>query len=317
MRPLIILVIFSTVVLCFPLEAQVPDRTRVRPDMHEGVVREGHLQFTHVDRNKRRRLTLDLYRPNEGQGPFPAIVIYFGGGWQNGRPGIFAPVAQALAQRGYVCIVPEYRLSGEKPFPAAVHDCKAAIRWTRGNARRFKIDPTRIATMGGSAGGHLSGFMGATNGIARFEGEGDYRAVSSRVQASVVMCGPMSLLLPHIVERVEKAAAKSEGDAIMAFMGGALPGQNTGIYKEASPLTHVGEHSPPMLFIDGELDRPGLRHEEFRARLTAHEIPHDFLILPGAPHPFWNMREWFGPTIEAVDGFLTKHMPPKGGDGSK
>ena len=52
---------------------------------------------------------------------------------------------------------------------------------------------------------------------------------------------------------------KSEGDAIMAFMGGALPGQNTGIYKEASPLTHVGEHSPPMLFIDGELDRPGLR----------------------------------------------------------
>ena len=220
-------------------------------------------------------------------------------------------------QRGYVCIVPEYRLSGEKPFPAAVHDCKAAIRWARGNARRFKIDPMRIATMGGSAGGHLSGFMGATNGIARFEGEGDYRTVSSRVQASVVMCGPMSLLLPHIVERVEKAAAKSEGDAIMAFMGGALPGQKTGIYKEASPLTHVGEHSPPMLFIDGELDRPGLRHEEFRARLTAHGIPHDFLILPGAPHPFWSMREWFVPTIEAVDGFLTKHMPPKGRDGSK
>ena len=131
MRPVIILVIFSTVVLCFPLKAQVSDRTRVRPDMHEGVVREGHLQFTHVDRNKRRRLTLDLYRPKDGQGPFPAIVIYFGGGWQNGRPGIFAPVAQALAQRGYVCIVPEYRLSGEKPFPAAVHDCKASILSTR------------------------------------------------------------------------------------------------------------------------------------------------------------------------------------------
>ena len=103
----------------------------------------------------------------------------------------------------------------------------------------------------------------------------------------------------------------------MAFMAGSLPGQKTGIYEEASPLTHVGEHSPPMLFIDGELDRPGLRHEEFRARLTAHEIPHDFLILPGAPHPFWNMREWFVPTIEAVDKFLTKHMPLKERDGSK
>ena len=89
---------------------QAPDRSRVKPDMHEGVVREGHLQFTHVDKAKRRRLTLDLYRPSIGKGPFPAVVIYFGGGWQNGRPGIFAPIAQALAQRGYVCVVPEYRL---------------------------------------------------------------------------------------------------------------------------------------------------------------------------------------------------------------
>ena len=88
------------------------------------------------------------------------------------------------------------------------------------------------------------GFMGATNGIARFEGEGDHRGSSSEVQASVVMCGPMSLFLPHIVERLEKAAAKSEGDAIMAFMGGALPGRNSRIYEEASPLTHVGKHAP-------------------------------------------------------------------------
>ena len=292
-----------------PVCGQAPDRSRVKPDMHEGVVREGHLQFTHVDKAKRRRLTLDLYRPSSGKGPFPAVVIYFGGGWQNGRPGIFAPIAQALARRGYVCVVPEYRLSGEKPFPAAIHDCKAAIRWTRANAGRYRIDPDRIATLGGSAGGHLSGFMGATNGIDRFEGEGDHRGISSRVQASVVMCGPMSLLLPHIVERVEKAAGKPEGDAIIAFMGGALPAQETGIYREASPLTHVGKHAPPMLFIDGELDRPGIRHEEFRARLSKHGIPHEFEVMPGAPHPFWNMKEWFLPTIEAVDAFLKKHLP--------
>ena len=67
-----------------PLFGQAPDRSRVKPDMHEGVVREGHLQFTHVDKAKRRRLTLDLYRPDSGKGPFPAVVLYFGGGWQNG-----------------------------------------------------------------------------------------------------------------------------------------------------------------------------------------------------------------------------------------
>ncbi len=314
---LLSLSLFALISRGSPVEGRSPDRTRVKPDMHEGVVREAHLQFTHVDRFKRRRLTLDLYRPENGAGPFPGVVIYFGGGWQNGRPGIFAPLAQALAQRGYVCIVPEYRLSGEKPFPAAVHDCKAAIRWARANAKRYGIAPDRIATLGGSAGGHLAGFMGATNGIARFEGEGDHRGSSSEVQASVVMCGPMSLLLPHIVERVEKAAAKSEGDAIMAFMGGALPGRNSRIYEEASPLTHVGKHAPPMLFIDGELDRPGVRHNDFRARLAECRIPHEFIVMPGAPHPFWSMREWFGPTIDAVDKFLSTHMPPKNKVGSE
>lgn len=161
------------------------------------------------------------------------------------------------------------------------------------------------------------GFMGATNGIARFEGEGDHRGSSSEVQASVVMCGPMSLFLPHIVERLEKAAAKSEGDAIMAFMGGALPGRNSRIYEEASPLTHVGKHAPPMLFIDGELDRHGVRRNDFRARLAECRIPHEFIVMPGAPHPFWSMREWFGPTIDAVDKFLSIHMPPKNKVGSE
>ena len=254
--------------------------------MHEGVLREPHIIFTYVDEKKRRRLTLDLYRPAKGKGPYPAIVMYFGGGWQNGRPGIFASLAQALAQRGYTCVVPQYRLSGEKPFPAAVHDCKAAIRWTRRNARRYGIAPDRIACLGGSAGGHLSGFMAATNGIKRFEGKGDHRDVSSDVQSAIVMCGPMNLLSARIVERVEKAAAKPEGVAIIDFMGGALPAQKTGIYREASPLTHLGERTPPMLFIDGELDRPRVRYTEFWSKMDKHKIPHEFVLMPGAPHPF-------------------------------
>ena len=292
-----------------PTDTDKPDRTRVKPDMYEGVCKEPHMIFTYVDEKKRRRLTLDLYRPTEGKGPYPVIVMYFGGGWQNGRPGIFAALAQALTQRGYVCVVPQYRLSGEKPFPAAVYDCKAAIRWTRKNARRFTMDPNRIACLGGSAGGHLSGFMAASNGIKRFEGKGDNLDFSSEVQAAIVMCGAMNLLSPHIVERVEKAVAKSEGDAIMDFMGAALPSQKTGIYREASPLTHVSQRTPPMLFIDGELDRPSIRYTEFWSKMDEHKIPHKFVLMPKAPHPFWNMREWFLPTINAVDTFLKKHLP--------
>ncbi|HIG85255.1 MAG TPA: alpha/beta hydrolase [Verrucomicrobia bacterium] len=288
-----------------------PDRSRVLLDMNEGIIREPHIMFTYVDEKKRRRLTLDLYRPAKTETPSPAIIMYFGGGWQNGRPGIFASLAQGMAQRGYVCVVPEYRLSGEKPFPAAVHDCKAAIRWTRRNAKRFNINPNRIASMGGSAGGHLAGFMATTNGVKRFEGQGSNRDFSSNVQAAIVMCGPMTLLLPHIIERVEKAAGKPEGDAIIDFMGGALPAQKTGIYIEASPLTHVSAQTPPMLFIDGEFDRPRTRYTEFWTKMDNYNIPHEFVLMPKAPHPFWNMREWFIPTLDGVDNFLKKHLQKK------
>ncbi len=311
MKTLLILISFLVLVPLLPAQGKPtdkPDRTRVKPDMYEGVRKEPHMIFTYVDEKKRRRLTLDLYRPAEGKGPCRVIVMYFGGGWQNGRPGIFATLAQALAQRGYACVVPQYRLSGEKPFPAAVHDCKAAIRWTRKNAKRFKMHPNRIACLGGSAGGHLSGFMAASNGVARFEGRGEHREFSSDVQAAIVMCGPMNLLSAHIVNRVEKAAAKSEGDAIIDFMGGALPSQKTGIYREASPLTHVNKSTPPMLFIDGEFDRPRIRYTEFRTKLDKHKIPNEFVLMPKAPHPFWNMREWFLPTVNAVDQFLQKHL---------
>ena len=307
----IIFIFFSSSLPILKAEKK-PDRSRVKPDMHEGIIREAHIIYTYVDEKKRRRLTLDIYRPEKSSSPNPAIVMFFGGGWQNGRPGIFASLAQGMAKRGYACIVPEYRLSGEKPFPAAVHDSKAAIRWTRRNAKRFNIDPHRIASMGGSAGGHLAGFLAATNGIKRFEGKGDNRTYSSEVQAAIVMCGPMSLMLPHIVERVEKAAGKPEGDAIIDFMGGALPGQKTGIYVEASPLTHVNKKTPPMLFIDGEFDRPKTRYKEFWTKMDKYNIPREFVLMPKAPHPFWGMKEWFVPTLDAVDNFLKKHFLIKG-----
>ncbi len=285
-----------------------PDRTRVKPNRDDGVIQEPHILFTYVDERRKRRLTLDLYRPAKVDESCPAIVMFHGGGWMNGRPGQFAALAQALAVRGYVCVVPQYRLSGEKPFPAAVYDCKAAIRWTRKNASRYNIDPDRIATMGGSAGGHLAGFMAASNGVKRFEGQGDHRGVSSEVQAAVVMCGAMNFLEPFIVDRLKKAAGTLRSDAVIDFMGGALPVEKVGIYREASPVTHVSKRTPPMLFIDGELDKPGLRYASFWPRLDELKIPYEFIKMPEAPHPFWHMREWFIPTVDATDAFLKKHL---------
>jgi acetyl esterase/lipase len=306
---LLAVITVSSIGLAEDSPAAKPDRSRVLPNMTDGIWQEPSMIFTYVDAKRRRRLTLDLFRPVKGKGGFTAIVMFFGGGWQNGRPGLFTPLAQALAQQGYVCVVPEYRLSGEAPFPAAIHDAKAAIRWTRKNAKRFKIDPNRIACIGGSAGGHLSGFMAASNGIKRFEGEGDHRESSSSVQAGIVMCGPMNLLSPDMVERVEAAAGTPAGHGVLDFMGGIRPTQDKSVYLEASPLTHVNEQTPPMLFIDGENDKPRARYTKFWQKMDKLKIPHEFVLMPKGPHPFWNMREWFEPTVEAVDRFLKKHLP--------
>lgn len=290
-------------------DSKQPRRIKVLPDMTEGVIAEGSIIFNYVDAKHRRRLSLDVYRPEKQNGLSPAIVMYFGGGWQNGRPALFAALAQALAQRGYVCVVPEYRLSGEAPFPAAVHDAKAAVRWTRKFAKRFRIDPNRIACLGGSAGGHLSGFVAATSGSGNFEGEGEHRESSSKVQAAIVMCGAMNLLDAQMVQRVEAAAKTPQGHAVIDFLQGHTPSSNTELYRAASPLTHAGPHVPAMLFIDGELDNPKKRYVEFRAILDRHKIANEFVMLENAPHPFWAYRQWFLPTVDAVDSFLKTHMP--------
>ena len=148
--------------------------------------------------------------------------------------------------------------------------------------------------------------------IERFEGAGDHRDHSSAVQAAIVMCGPMNMLDSHITERIARVKDSPRGDAILDFMGGNLPSKNEAIYKEASPLTHIGKHSPPMLFIDGEFDRPEVRYVDFRKRLDAHKISNQFVLMPKAPHPFWVFEEWFEPTVDAVDLFLQKHLRPKG-----
>ena len=87
-----------------------------------------------------------------------------------------------------------------------------------------------------------------------------------------------------------------------------MPRQKNGIYREASHVTPVSNRPPPMLFIDGELDKPGLRYASFWPRLDKLKIPSQFIKIPGAPHPFWHQSEWFIPPVDAADAFLKKHL---------
>jgi pectinesterase len=281
-------------------------RRLVPPRFAEGLI-IGRAQYTYVDDQKKRRLTLDTYRPKDvaPNTKLPILVIYFGGGWINGRPGHMTPLAQAIAQRGYVTVVPNYRLSREAPFPAALHDCKAAIRWARSHAKSLKGDPDKIAVTGGSAGGHLAGLVAATNGMQEFEGRESN--VSSEVQALIVMCGSMDLLSESTQRNIKLSEERGQVHPIIQFLGGP-PSTRREAYIKASPNTHLGTSMPPSLFIDGELDNPRIRYTETWKKMADLGISHEFVLMEDGPHPFWNYEQWFDATINAFDTFLTKQF---------
>src|SRR5689334_8202429 len=108
------------------------------------------------------KLELDAYIPL-GDGIRPGVMVIYGGGWILGSKQLSGPMAEMLAERGYVAFAMNYRLAPQHPFPAAVDDVRASTAWVREHAAEFGLDPGRIGAIGGSAGGNLAAML-ATSG---------------------------------------------------------------------------------------------------------------------------------------------------------
>jgi acetyl esterase/lipase len=137
---------------------------------------EANFYVTYATLTGYRPLKLDIYRvPNAG--PKPAVVFVHGGSYVGGDPrddrsalyGENDAFMAYVASRGYVVFAVRYRLADEAKWPAQLVDVKAAIRWIRGNASQYGVDPQRVAVWGESAGGHLAAMVGATCGIKEFD----------------------------------------------------------------------------------------------------------------------------------------------------
>jgi pectinesterase len=254
--------------------------------------------LAYLDRSG-RRLLLDVFYPDKKQiEPRIGILIIHGGGWRSGNKSMHHPMAERLAAMGYVCFTPEYRLSTEALFPAAVHDIKAAISWVRKNAVTYGIDPEKIVAAGHSAGGQLAAFMGATNHIAVFEEKKILDSLTAEVNAVINMDGIVAFIHPESGEGDDSKKISAATNWL-----GQSKEQNPGLWKEASPLTYAG-YSVPTLFINSSVARMHAGRDDYIKMLRSQGVYSAVRTFDSAPHAFPLFDTWFEPTIQVIDSFL-------------
>lgn len=241
-------------------------------------------------------LTLDLYVPTAGP-PRPGIVFVHGGAWHDGGPGAHVRDAAVLAERGYASALIRYRLAPAATWPAALEDCKCAVRWLRANAAELHVDPDRIAVAGDSAGGHLAALVALTPG--RFEGSGGNAGVPSHVAAAGLWYPLVDLALPDHLDPALHALVRS-------FLGGDDPA----LVAQASPRSYVHAGAPPILSLTGGEDQtallPAIRG--FHDALNGAGVDNELHVWPGRGHGFnFLPREWRAP-FERLSAFLDRHL---------
>lgn len=251
-----------------------------------------------------KKLLVDVFSPiKKSKVKHTAVIIIHGGGWRSGNKTLHHAMAQKLAQLGYVCFTPEYRLSTEALYPAAVYDIKSVIRWVRKNAKRYHIDLNKIVVAGHSAGGELAAMMGATNNITSFEGNGCFLNYSSKANAVIDIDGLLAFIHP---ESGEGDDSKRISAATNWF--GYSKAENPGLWKQGSPLTYAGLHTPPFLFINSNVARMHAGREDFIKILFENKIYSEVKTFD-APHSFILFEPWFTPAIKFMDDFIKKVFP--------
>ncbi len=219
----------------------------------------------------------------------PAIVFFFGGGWNGGTPTQFTDQSQYLASRGMICIVADYRVKSRhktSPFEC-VQDGKSAVRWIRSHAAQHGIDPDRLAAGGGSAGGHVAA---ATATVPGLNEKGEDISVSCRPNALVLFNpvydnGPQG----YGFDRVGKEKR----------------------YREISPIDNIRKGTPPAIVFLGDKDKlipvaTAQRYHKLMQDVGSKSVLH---IYPEQGHGFFNLRKGgqkiFDQTMVQTDAFLT------------
>ena len=225
------------------------------------------------------------HKKNDGK-KRPAIVFFFGGGWNGGSPSQFYPFCDHLAKQGMVAVSAQYRTKkshGVIP-KECIKDGKSAIRWVRKNAEKYGIDPNMIAAGGGSAGGHVAASTGTAT---KFEEESEDKSISSWPNL-FVLCNP-------VLDNSEKGYGY---DRVKAY------------WQDFSPMHNVTKETPASIFFLGSKDKliPVSTGKAWDAKIKEIGKMSEFHVWEGATHGFFNLSKeggkYYKEIIVKMDAFL-------------
>lgn len=251
-------------------------------------------------------LKLDLYLPGKREKPLPTLLLFHGGGWVNGKKERNVLELLPYLSMGWAVINVEYRLAGNSLAPAAVEDCRCALRWTYYNAAKYNFDTTKIVLTGGSAGGHLALITGMLPHYSKFDRvcytTDDVRWVNLsepdvKVAAIVNFFG-----ITDVADLLEGENAKHYAIEWFGSMDNRIE-----LAAELSPVNYVDKNTPPIITIHGDKDGVvPLEHAvRLHKKLDEAGVQNQLITVEGGGHGRFG-KEIMLKSHKAIREFLKK-----------
>jgi acetyl esterase/lipase len=283
----------------------------LRPDLSTRKRYRSGRDLPYGDAGLRNRLDVWKRADLPADAKAPVLFQVHGGAWVTGmKEGQGEPLMAHLAERGWVCVTTNYRLSPRATWPDHIADVKRALAWTKANVADHGGDPDFVVITGGSAGGHLSSLAALTPNVAEFQR--GFEDADTSVAAAVPFYGVYDFVNRHGTGR-----ADLEGFLAKHVFKTELAGDRIR-WEQASPISHVGPHAPPFFVLHGTNDslvpveQARTFVDELRKASDDHVV---YAELPGAQHAFEifpSVRTHA--TVHAVERFLAVVRSRHGGE---
>ena len=243
-------------------------------------------------------LKMDIYYPRSSIKPWPAVVLIHGGLWMSGDKSndVTLKFVDSLVNSNYLVVAINYRLAPDNKFPDQLEDVKCAIRYLRGFHEKYNIDPSHIAVMGFSSGGHLAALAGVTDPSHGFD-VGRYPTQSSKVQAVIDLSGPTNIRM-----YCDPATVK--------YVFGADNCDDKKVLDAANPATYISADDPPFLIIHGDQDSlvPLDFSQYLHTKLDESGVPNILLLVQNAGHSYSEQDVAFIPSFNEVINIVIQFL---------